>query len=112
MTDEIIVAKELLAKRDNKVKPHLEQYAPVWIVDEKMFQEEDAIQFNVVFLHHSAGENGEPRWVSRRYRYDGFNNVLYHKGQTLISEDKALEITQSEPYVDSVISDTPNAYGG
>lgn len=98
--------KVLLQKRDAKVIPHIEQYAPVWIVDQKIITDDEAVQFNVVFQHGLYG------WVNRRYRYDGFNNVLYHKGQTLISEDEALEIQQHEPYVAALITDIPNSYGG
>jgi len=105
-------AQEILAKRDEKAKPHLEQYAPVWIVDEKVLLEDEAVQFNVVFLHPTAGLNSKPAWVSRRYRYDGFNNTLYHKGQTVLDEDAALEIQSQEPYIDATVSDMPNSYGG
>ena len=105
-------ASEILAKRDAKAKSHLEQYAPVWIVDEKVLVEEEAVQFNVVFLHLRAGLDEKPAWVSRRYRYDAFNNTLYHKGQTLIDEDDAVEIQAQEPYITAVFSDIPNAYGG
>lgn len=101
MTDQV-----LLEKRDVKVKPHLNQYAPVWIANEKVIPDEDAVQFNVVFQHHLYG------WVTRRYRYDGFNNVLYHKGQTTVPEDNLLEIQEKEPYITALAADIPNAYGG
>lgn len=96
----------LLAKRDKKVKPHLEQYAPVWIVDEKIILKDEAIQFNVVFQHNLYG------WVNRRYRYDGFNDVLYHKGQTKVSEDTILSIQEKEPWILATVADIPNSYGG
>lgn len=97
----------LLSKRDTKTIPHLEQYAPVWIIDEKIIEKEEAVQFNIVFFHHRYG------WVNRRYRYDGFNNVLYHKGQTLVEdEDQAAEIQETKPYITATVADTPNAYGG
>lgn len=98
--------EELLRKRDAKVKPHIEQYAPVWIIDEKVILDEDAVQFNAVFQHNLYG------WVSRRYRYDGFNNVLYHKGQRLLGEEEALEIQEQEAYVQATVMDIPNSYGG
>jgi hypothetical protein len=99
-------AQVLLSKRDNKVRPHLAQYAPVWIVDEKIIMEDEAVQFNVVFQHNLYG------WVNRRYRYDAFNDVLYHKGQTAVSEEDAVEIQQKEPYLSMGVADIPNAYGG
>lgn len=97
---------ELKKKRDTKAVPHLEQYAPVWIVDEIVFAEEEAIQFNIVFQHNRYG------WVNRRYRYDGFNNVLYHKGQTQLAEDDVLEYAEEDPYIPANIADIPNSYGG
>lgn len=97
---------ELLIKRDQKAIPHLQQYAPVWIVDEVIIEEEDAVQFNVVFRHNLY------QWVNRRYRYDGFNDVLYHKGQQVIAEDDATELQVNDPYISTTVADTPNAYGG
>lgn len=105
-------AKDLLDKRDNKAKSHLEQYAPVWIIDEIVLLEEEAVQFNAVFLHLRAGLDERPAWVSRRYRYDAFNDTLYHKGQNVLDEDAALDIQENEPYIDASITDTSNAYGG
>src|SRR5215213_7093471 len=96
----------LLQKRDAKAKPHLEQYAPVWLVDQKIIPEDEAVQFNVIFEHNRYG------WVSRRYRYDGFNNVLYYKGQVIVSEDEALTYEEKEPFVVATVADIPNAYGG
>lgn len=104
--------EELLAKRDMRVKPHLEQYAPVWLVDEKVVLQEEAVQFNVVFLHPHGGADGKPVWVNRRYRYDGFNNTLYHKGQTTLSEEEAVQFADQAPYIDVTVTDTPNSYGG
>lgn len=100
------VEQTLLAKRDAKAIPHLNQYAPVWIVDQKIIYEDDAVQFNAVFQHPSYG------WVSRRYRYDAFNDVLYHKGQTTLSEEEALAVQETDPYLVPSVADIPNAYGG
>ena len=97
---------QLRSKRDDKARPHLEQYAPVWILDEALFLEEESIQFHVLFQHNLHG------WMNRRYRYDGFNDTLYHKGQTLVSEDAALELMAEEPYIEATVADIPNAYGG
>lgn len=97
---------EILKKRDAKTKPHLEQYAPVWIVDQQFIDEDEAVQFNAVFQHNLYG------WVSRRYRYDAFNDVLYHKGQTTLKEDAVYELQTQEPYIQSNAMNIPNAYGG
>lgn len=98
--------EQLLKRRDDATRTHLEQYAPVWIVDQKVIEEDEAVQFNIVFQHKLYG------WVNRRYRYDGFNDVLYHKGQRVISEDEAVAIQSGEPYIAAVVNDVPNSYGG
>lgn len=96
----------LLSKRDAKTKPHLEQFAPVWLVDQMVIPEDEAVQFNVVFQHNQYG------WVNRRYRFDGFNNVLYYKGQSVLSEDKMMKVQEADPYISVVVTNIPNAYGG
>ncbi len=98
--------QSLRDKRDAKVKPHLDQYAPVWIIDEKIILADEAIQFNVMFQHPEYG------WVNRRYRYDGFNDVLYHKGQTLMNENDTLPLQETDPYIAVTVADIPNSYGG
>lgn len=98
--------QSILQKRDAKAMAHLEQYAPVWLVEQIVLPADEAVQFNVVFQHHLYG------WVNRRYRYDAFNDVLYHKGQTLVSEEEALAIQESSPWIAASIADIPNAYGG
>lgn len=93
--------------RDEKVKPHLSQYAPVWMVDEVVLPQDDVIQFNVVFYHSYYG------WVNRRYRFDAFNKVLYHKGQNVISEDEALlNLEEKPPYIPAETINTVDSYGG
>lgn len=98
--------QNLLSKRDAKVKAHLEQFAPVWLVEETVIAEDEAVQFNVVFQHNLYG------WVNRRYRFDGFNNVLYYKGQRVLGEDQVLKVQEADPYISAVVTDIPNAYGG
>ncbi len=102
----MIAENEILQRRDAKARPHLEQYAPVWLVDQKMILEDDSVQFNVVFQHHLYG------WVSRRYRYDAFNDVLYYKGQNRVSIDKMVEIQETEPWLVVTVANIPNGYGG
>ncbi len=97
---------ELRKKRDQKARAHLEQHAPVWLVAEQFIEADDAVLFNVVFVHPQYG------WVNRRYKYDGFNYVLYHKGQVVICEEVALQVQDQEPFVTVTISDIPGSYGG
>lgn len=93
--------------RDEKVKPHLAQYAPVWLVDEVLIVKDDAIRFNVVFYHPYYG------WVNRRYRFDAFNKVLYHQGQNVMNEDEALlNLEEKNPYISAETINTVDSYGG
>jgi len=97
----------LLKKRDAQAIPHLEQYAPVWLFDEKLMPEDDSVLFSVVFQHPFYG------WVQRRYRYDGFGDVLYYLGEIAIPEAEALTIqSQAEPYINPLVADFVDAYGG
>ena len=98
--------KQIAALRDQKAQDHLAQYAPLWLTDEKPIPEEDAVQFTVIFLHPSYG------WVSRRYRYDAFADVLYQKGQNRIDETVAIEIQSNTPFVSAPVINTTNSYGG
>ncbi len=94
------------ARRDAKVRTHLEQYAPVWLVEENTILKDDAMLFNVVFFHP------EYEWVNRRYRFDAFNNVLYYQGQITIREDEALAHAEKRPYIPAETINTVDSYGG
>ena len=98
--------EQLKDLRDQKSRPHLQQYAPVWILSEDVLAEDESIQFHVLFQHNLHG------WVDRRYRYDGFNNTLYHMGQTQVSEYDALDYMLEPPYIEAKVNDIPNSYGG
>ena len=99
--------RQMRELRDAKVKSHLGQYAPVWLVDEVPILNDDALQFNVVFYHPYY------KWVNRRYRFDAFNNALYQQGQTSISEDEALfNLEEKKPYIAAETVNTVDSYGG
>jgi hypothetical protein len=112
MKGEMIMTQEenikiIRAKRDEKVHDHLAQYAPVWMVNEDVLVDEDAVQFEIIFLHARYG------WIRRRYKYDSYNNVLYHKGQQLIDEEETYELQATqEPYIYAPSTNTVNSYGG
>ncbi|MBN1285454.1 MAG: hypothetical protein JXB47_08650 [Anaerolineae bacterium] len=84
---------EILHRRDLKVQPVLAHMAPVWLVEERIIESEDAVLFNLVFRDEIYG------WLSRRYRYDAFNDVLYHMGERRVSEAEVLRIQQARPYI-------------
>lgn len=96
----------MIDRRDAKAKPHLEQYAPVWLVNQRIIPEDEAVLFDVVFQNNLYG------WVRRRYRFDAFNNVLYYHGQTTIPEGETMTIQEADPYLSVEVADIPNAYGG
>jgi hypothetical protein len=96
----------ILEKRDAKVETHLMQYAPVWIVDQNVSPSDETVLFDAVFQHNQYG------WVRRRYRYDAFNDVLYYKGQLVLTESEVLAIQEQEPFLVPAVADIPNAYGG
>lgn len=92
--------------RDAKVRDHLEQYAPVWMVRDTPQPEEESLLFDIVFYHPIE------KWVNRRYRYDAFTDVLYYFGQISISEEVALAIQEQPPYIPAEVVNTVNSYGG
>lgn len=96
----------ILKQRDAEAIPHLEQYSPVWMADEELMPEDESVLFNVVFQHNLYG------WVQRRYKYDGFANVLYYLGEVTLSEEAALAFQSEAPYIDRIVSDIENSYGG
>ncbi len=102
----MITKKEMLAGRDEKAKTHLIQYAPVWIVEETFNLPDQQMIFHAVFQHNRYG------WVKRRYLYDGATDVLYHKGQVMVSDEELIALQETEPKFSAVVNDIPNAYGG
>jgi hypothetical protein len=107
MSDTQAKIAQMRALRDAKAIPHLQQYAPVWLVEDVPIPQDEALQFNVVFFHPRYG------WISRRYRYDAFNNVLYHQGQTIVDEgDLLLNLEEKTPYIAAETINTVDSYGG
>ena len=100
-------AQKILQMRDEKARPHLEQYAPVWLVNQRVAPEDDSVTFDVVLQNPYYG------WVNRRYRFDAFNSVLYYLGETILPEDRAIAIQEQQPpFIEALVSDIPHAYGG
>ncbi len=96
----------LFEKLGEKVRPHLDQFAPVWLVSDVVLPADESVILNVMFQHPRYG------WVNRRYKYDGFNNVLYYKGQVVVDEYTALAVQENEPFITTTVSDIPDSYGG
>lgn len=104
--DHTAALNALRARRDAKAKPHLSQYAPLWMVQEEFILEDNSVRFSVVFFHPKYG------WVTRRYRFDAYNDVLYYLGELLLDEDEALDIEATEPYISAEAINTLDSYGG
>ena len=98
--------KAMKEGRDKKAHEHFVQYAPVWLVTEEPALNIDTLYFNIVFRHPQYA------YVNRRYAYDVVTDVLYHKGQQLIDEEKALEIQTKEPHIKASNINSVQAYGG
>jgi hypothetical protein len=98
--------QQVSALRDEKVRSTMQDLAPVWLVSEEFRPREDAIVFNLVFQDPSYG------WMNRRFKYDAFNDVLYHLGWRLLSEEETLDIQDAEPYISGELAvHVPNSPG-
>jgi hypothetical protein len=96
--------EDISALRTTKIKGLLAGFAPIWLVSEEHRVKEDALIFHIVFQDPSYG------WINRRYKYDAFNDVLYHMGWRLLDEDETLDIQEKTPLIDGdVASHVPNA---
>ena len=98
--------KQMQQGRDEKVRNHLSQYAPIWLVHEEGDVDRDSLMFDIVFLHPTY------RWVKRRYWYDYFADVLHYRGQVTLAEEQALELITGEPFIESASSNSVLSYGG
>jgi hypothetical protein len=96
--------EQVAGLRDKKLADTMSDLAPIWMVNDEFRAREDALIFNLVFQDPSYG------WMNRRFKYDGFNDVLYHLGWRLLSEDETLKVQETEPYIPGDIAlHVPNA---
>lgn len=104
MGDSMGLSKEQMReKRDIKVNGAMAQRAPIWLVNEEYRPQEDSILFSLVYANPVDG------WVSERFKYDAFNDVLYHMGERRMTEAELLPIQEQEPYIKGeVASRVPN----
>jgi len=85
--------QEAVRKRDLKVFAALSPVAPVWMVNDEFRPREEALLFNLVYVNPVYG------WINERYKYDTFNDVLYHMGERRLREEEALPVQELEPYI-------------
>ena len=71
----------LRQRRDGKVSVVVRTARPAWIVDVKEIPESSTILFDLVY--RPRPNDG---WYRRRYEYDGESDVLYHRGEQVVSE--------------------------
>ena len=92
------------AQREKKIQGAMGQWAPLWLIGDQYRPREDGLVFSLAYQHPSYG------WVKHHFKYDGFNDVLYHMGEERLTEDSALAIQEQEPYIAGEVSSrVPNA---
>jgi hypothetical protein len=88
-----LTRQQMSEKRDKKIRSAMEQWAPIWLVSEDYQPQRDSLLFNLVYQHPIYG------WVNQRFKYDGFNDVLYHLGERVVKEEDTLSIQEQEPFI-------------
>ncbi len=92
------------AQRAAKIRGAMGQWAPIWLIDEEYRPREDGVVFSLAYQHPLYS------WVRQHFKYDGFNDVLYHMGIERLTEERALAIQEQEPYIPGEVSSrVPNA---
>ncbi len=98
--------EQVTALRDTKVRETLHALAPIWLVSDQFKPREDSLIFNLVYQDASYG------WMSRRFKYDAFNDVLYNMGWKRLTEAETADIQNQEPYISGdVAQHVPNSPG-
>lgn len=90
--------EQSIARRDQKVREALQNAAPLWLINDDFRPVEESLIFDLVYLHSIYG------WVQHRYKYDAFNDVLYHMGEMRLSETQTLTLQEQDPYFPGEIS--------
>src|SRR5258708_22879195 len=102
-----IPRQQIAAKRDIKVRAAMSQLAPIWLVTDDYRPNEDALLFNLVYDNPVYG------WVNERYKYDSYNDVLYHMGERRLKEEEVLPLEDKDPYIPGeVATRVPNSPAG
>src|SRR5882724_3654765 len=88
-----ISREQVTLARDKKVLAAFENLAPIWLTNEVFRPYEESLLFNLIYTNPEYG------WISERFKYDGFNDVLYHMGTRVLRENEVLPIQEQEPYI-------------
>ncbi|SRR5258708_7258743 len=84
---------QLAQKRDAKLRVAMTERAPIWLSNEDFHPRTDSLAFDLVYADPVYG------WVSQRFKYDGFNDVLYQLGERRLNEADALTYQDKDPYI-------------
>src|SRR5579859_7118592 len=85
--------ESLMAKRYQKVQATFADLAPLWMINDEYHPSVDSFFFNVVYCHPVHG------WINQHVRYDIFNDVLYHYGDSRVDEAAVLCLQENDPFV-------------
>ncbi len=88
-----LTREQMAARRERKVRPVMQQYAPVWLTNDDYRPREDSMVFDLIYDNPTYG------WVQHRFKYDAFADVLYHMGIKRLSETEVLPIQEQEPFI-------------
>src|SRR5579864_2116234 len=83
---------EAQSRRDKKIRTAMGHIGPIWLLNDEYRPIEESCLYDLVFPNSVDG------WVQCRYKYDAFNDVLYHMGERRLTETEALAIQDSAPY--------------
>jgi hypothetical protein len=88
-----LTQEQIRVRRDAKVQQAMADFAPVWLENEEYRVHEDSVLFNLIYAHPVHG------WLNERFRYDAFNDVLYHMGERRLKEVEVLPYEERAAYV-------------
>lgn len=83
---------EAQSRRDKKIRAAMRRIGPIWLLNDEYRPIEESCLFDLVFPNSVDG------WVQGHYKYDAFNDVLYHMGERRLTENETLVIQEAEPY--------------
>jgi hypothetical protein len=89
--------------RDKKIRDIFSGFAPLWLIDDKFYPQQDSFRFNIVYSHPVHG------WIKQHFKYDVISDVLYNMGEVRISEETLSRIQDRYIFtLDNSASSIPN----
>ena len=93
-----LTKEQMREKRDKKLRAAMMDRVPLWLENDEYRPNEDSLLFNLIYANEVDG------WISERFKYDGFNDVLYHMGERLLTEEETLKYQEKEPYLSGEVA--------